>query len=157
MNITINNLFKFIFIVTLFFIKPTLSLEKGKWDFVKEDNWCYIASIPMKEEGDYTKRGDTYTIVYRINKDPETIVQINAGYNYDESKPIQLTIDEKKFELFSKGDTAWSRDEDKEIILAMKRGKDLIIKGVSSRGTVTKDTYTLIGFTAAYNKLKKDC
>ena len=157
MHILLNNLLKIAFIVTLFSSYETLSIEKGKWTFVKEDNWCYIGSIPLKEEGKYTQRGDTYLIAFRINKDPEITIQVNAGYNYDEDKPIKLAIDGTSFELFGQGDSAWSQNEDKEIIFAMKRGKNMFIEGYSKRGTLTKDTYTLIGFTAALNKLKKDC
>ena len=157
MHILLNNLLKIAFIVTLFSSYEALSIEKGKWTFTKEDNWCYIGSIPIKEEGDYTQRGDTYFIAFRINKDPEITIQVNAGYNYDESKSIKLTIDKTKFELFGQGDSAWSQNEDNEIAFAMKKGKDMFIHGTSSRGTLTKDTYTLIGFTAAFNKLKKDC
>ena len=157
MHIQLHNLFKIVIVVTLFFSIDALSIEKGKWTFIKEDNWCYVGSIPLKEEGDYTQRGDTYIIAYRINNDPEIIIQVNAGYNYDESKAIKLFIDQTNFELFGQGDSAWSRNEDKEIIYAMVKGKELLIEGVSSRGTFTRDTYTLIGFTAAYNKLKKDC
>ena len=25
----------------------SFSLEKGKWNFVKDDNWCYIGSLPI--------------------------------------------------------------------------------------------------------------
>ena len=39
----------------------------------------------------------------------------------------------------------------------MKKGNKLIVKGQSSRGTDTIDTYTLSGFTLAYNQLFKDC
>ena len=39
----------------------------------------------------------------------------------------------------------------------MKKGLELVVTGESSRGTVTNDTYTLKGFTAAYNKLIEDC
>ena len=157
MHILLNNLLKIAFIVTLFSSYETLSIEKGKWTFVKEDNWCYIGSIPLKEEGKYTQRGDTYLIAFRINKDPEITIQVNAGYNYDEDKPIKLAIDGTSFELFGQGDSAWSQNEDKEIIFAMKKGRDMFIEGHSTRGTLTKDTYTLIGFTSAFNKLKKDC
>ena len=54
----------------LFFISfHAFSIEKGKWTFTKEENWCYIGSIPLKEEGNYTQRGDVYIIVYKINKE----------------------------------------------------------------------------------------
>ena len=26
------------------------SLEKGKWTFVKDDDWCYIGSLPLKTD-----------------------------------------------------------------------------------------------------------
>ena len=39
----------------------------------------------------------------------------------------------------------------------MKKGLELKVTGESSRGTVTNDTYTLNGFTAAYNKLIEEC
>jgi hypothetical protein len=31
------------------------------------------------------------------------------------------------------------------------------VVGYSQRGTETTDTYTLIGFTSAYNSMQKDC
>ena len=85
------------------------------------------------------------------------IVQVNAGYNYNEKELIQLIIDQSNYELFSQGDTGWSANEDNEIIYAMIRGKEMIVKGISSRGTLTTDTYTLTGFTSAHNKLKNEC
>ena len=46
-------------------------LVKGKWNFVKDANYCYIGSLPKKTDIPEGKnRGDTYLIVYRINKSP---------------------------------------------------------------------------------------
>ena len=39
----------------------------------------------------------------------------------------------------------------------MKNGNKLKITGYSSRGTKTTDTYSLMGFTAAYNHISKSC
>ena len=105
------------------------------------------------------KRDATYILVYRINKSPETIVQIEAGYPYDQKKNIEINIDKSLYEFFSEEETpetAWTK-KDKEVIFAMKKGITMIVKGYSSRGTLTIDTYTLKGFTAAYNQLTKDC
>ena len=151
-----------IFFFTIFFSYNVNSVEAeiGKWKFSKEENYCLIISLPLKEEGNYdtSNRGDTYVMVYRINKSPNSVVQINAGYNYNNKKKIIMTIDNNNYELFSEGDdSAWTKNQDKEIIKAMIRGKDMIIQGTSTRGTLTTDTYTLSGFTAANNKLKKDC
>ena len=63
------------------------------------------------------------------------------------------------FDFFSTKDsseTAWAND-DKKVIYAMKKGLELTLTGVSARGTITNDTYTLKGFTNAVNLLNKDC
>ena len=73
------------------------------------------------------------------------------------NKPINVKIDQTLFEFFGKEDTAWTKDNDKTVIFAMEKGIKMIIKGYSSRGTLTTDTYTLKGFTSANNKLSKDC
>ena len=143
-----------------FFVIPRVvlaELETGKWNFVLENEYCYIGSFPITEEiPEGKKRGDTYILVYRMNKSPDAIVQINAGYPYDEKKSVEGKIDSSIYNFFSKEDSAWT-NEDKKVIYAMKKGIKLIVKGYSSRGTPTTDTYTLKGFTTAYSKLTKDC
>ena len=39
----------------------------------------------------------------------------------------------------------------------MKKGYCLIAEGNSKRGTETKDTYSLVGFTKAFKKVKDVC
>ena len=51
---------------------------------------------------------------------------------------------------------AWT-EEDNKVIFAMKKGLELKVQGESSRGTITNDTYTLNGFTAAHNRLNEEC
>ena len=48
-------------------------------------------------------------------------------------------------------------EEDKKIVSAMKRGDRMIVSGQSSRGTATKDTYSLKGFTTAYQTISAKC
>ena len=133
------------------------NIEKGKWNFVKKDNYCYIGSLPIKSDiPEGKKRGDVYILVYRINKNPEAVVQINFGYPYKVEEPVNVKIDEKNYEFYADEDSAWSNN-DKEVVYAMKKGFELIVSGISSRGTKTVDTYTLNGFTAAYNELINDC
>ena len=137
-----------------------LSLEKGKWSFVKDDDWCYIGSLPLKSDlPDTKKRGDNYILVYKIIGNDENIVQVEAGYSYNLDKNIVVKIDNTSFNFYStqdSSDTAWT-DDDKKVIYAMKKGLELILTGESARGTITNDTYTLKGFTASINKLNKDC
>ena len=151
----------FFFISFLFSANILLAdIEKGKWNYVKENDYCFIGSLPIKSDiPEGKKRGKTYVLVYRINKNPDAIVQIEAGYPYDQNKIVEVKIDKSLYKFSSEEDTpetAWT-DKDKEVIYAMKKGIELTIFGISSRGTKTIDTYTLNGFTAAYNNLINDC
>jgi len=132
-------------------------VEKGKWNFIKETDYCYIGSAPIETDLSEDKlRGLTYILVYRINKKKAAVVQIAAGYPYKKDQSVFVTIDNVQFDFYSDDDAAWSNDDDK-VIFAMKKGIKLTINGESSRGTKTKDIYTLRGFTAAYNQLINDC
>jgi len=151
--------FQLLFFV--FFVFPTsillANIEKGKWNFVKENNYCYIGSLPIKSDiPEGKKRGDVYILVYTINKNPEAVVQINFGYPYKVEEPVNVKIDEKNYAFYADGDSAWTNN-DNVVVHAMKKGIQLTVFGISSRETKTIDTYTLNGFTTAYNKLKNDC
>ena len=155
-----KNLYLILF--TIFVVLPIkgYSLEKGKWSFVKDDTWCYIGSQPLKSDlPDTKKRGENYILVYKLIGSDEKIIQIEAGYNYNLSADIVVKIDQAEYGFWTtedSSDTAWA-DNDTEVIYAMKMGLELILNGESSRGTITNDTYTLKGFTAALNKLNEDC
>ena len=155
-----KKIFTLLAVFAILIAKQSLSIEKGKWSFVKDEDWCYIGSSPIKSDLPETKkRGDNYILVYKIIGSEENIIQIEAGYKYNLDKKINVKIDNANFEFFSTKDsseTAWAND-DKKVIYAMKKGLELTLTGVSARGTITNDTYTLKGFTNAVNLLNNDC
>jgi hypothetical protein len=121
---------------------------------------CYLHAVPSKSEGKYSKRGDTYIqVTHRTSSKIRNEVSVTAGYTYNENNPPTLEIDGKKFLLFTQGDTAWAdeRNPDDRVVAAMRAGRNLIVGGTSSRGTVTVDSYSLSGFTAAHNAINKAC
>ena len=136
------------------------ALEKGSWTLIKDNDWCYIGSLPIKSDLSETKkRGEHYILVYKIIGSDENIIQVEAGYQYNLEEEIVVKIDKASFEFYSTEDsseTAWTNN-DQKVVYAMKKGLELVLSGQSSRGTITNDTYTLKGFTSAINKLNKDC
>lgn len=122
---------------------------------------CYMASTPKKDEGKYTKRGDIYVVVtHRPSDNSFDEVNFNAGYDYKRGAKVEVKIGAKTFDkIFTSGDKAWSINEktDKEIVAAMKRGSRMVVYGTSSRGTKTKDTYSLQGFSNAYRVISNKC
>jgi len=150
----------FLVVCIVFIAKQSMSLEKGKWSFVKDNDWCYIGSSPIKSDLPETKkRGENYILVYKIIGSEENIIQIEAGYKYNLDKKINVKIDNADYDFYSTEDsseTAWTND-DKKVIYAMKKGLELTLTGESARGTITNDVYTLKGFTNAVNQLNQDC
>ena len=150
----------FLVVCIVFIAKQSMSLEKGKWSFVKDNDWCYIGSSPIKSDLPETKkRGENYILVYKIIGSEENIIQIEAGYKYNLDKKINVKIDNASYDFYSTEDsseTAWTND-DKKVIYAMKKGLELTLTGESARGTITNDVYTLKGFTNAVNQLNQDC
>ena len=121
---------------------------------------CYMSSEPTKASGDYTKRGEIFAIVtHRPAEKRIGEVSIIAGYAYKKDSTVAVAIGKQKFELFTQEDGAWALDaaSDKKLIQAMRKGNRMVVKGTSTRGTVTTDTYSLKGFTKAYRAIGKAC
>lgn len=141
--------------------------EYGDWTaYYYRDNAgsvCYMASKPKKDEGKYTSRGDIYFVVtHRPHDKSYDVITINAGYTYKPASAVQIKIGAQTFgenDLFTDGGKAWAINSnvDKKIVAAMKRGSRMIVNGTSSKGTLTKDTYSLNGFTSAYKAITNKC
>ena len=155
-----KNILKFLLVLYVALSSNLNALEAGKWSFEKSDEYCYIGSLAIETDlPSDKKRGDFYVLVYKNIGNPDTVVQIEAGYSYKVPSDIIISIDKGEYKLYTTEDlptAAWT-EEDSKVIFAMKKGLELKVTGESSRGTVTNDTYTLNGFTAAYNKLIEEC
>ena len=132
------------------------------WTYNDKGNLiCYMSSTPKKDEGKYTKRGDIYTIItHRPSEKTFDEVSFVAGYTFNTKAPLTIKIGNTSFnKTFTEGDKGWmvTSSEDKNIIAAMKKGERMIVNGKSSRGTVTKDTYSLKGFSNAYKAITAKC
>ena len=68
-------------------------------------------------------------------------------------------VDGTEFELITEGEWAWpaTEGEDLKVVAAMKRGTEAVLTARSERGTQTKDTFSLLGFTAALAEAEKRC
>lgn len=124
---------------------------------------CYMVSAVKKwtasREG--VNRGDTYiTVTHRPKFDVKDEVNVVVGYPIRDGSELRVTIDGKKrYDLFTQGRGGWAYDsrDDSAIVKSMKRGASLVARATSKRGTKTTDTYSLRGFTAAYNAISRAC
>ena len=126
---------------------------------------CYISSQPKKSttEPKNVRRGAVHFLVtHNQGGRVKDEVSIYTGYTYKEGS-VTLAIDGQDFgkrgDIFTDRDSAWARDAetDRKLVQAMVRGNSMVVRGTSSRGTLTIDTYSLSGFTAARNAINKAC
>jgi len=122
------------------------------------DTLCYVASLPTSHSGNFSKRGEPYFLVTHKTSQTDEI-STASGYPYKDKSSVALTIGKKKFSLFTQKDTAWAKDaaEDKKIVQELMLGKTMKIRGTSEIGTFSEDSYSLKGFKAAYQRMKKAC
>ncbi len=144
--------------------EPRLLRSYGDWDaYVFSENGhkvCYMASRPKKEEGNYTRRGDVYALItHRPGEGTKNVFSYITGYSYKAGSDVNMNVSGKKFSLFTQDDTAWAADAegDKKIAAAIRSGSNMIVRGVSARGTKTKDSFGLKGSSAAYDRITQEC
>jgi hypothetical protein len=135
--------------------------------FVEEDpKQCWVVSAPKKtvntKDGRVVavQRGDIYMFVsFWPGGQPGGQVSFMGGYPFADGSTVELSIGDRKFQLFTDNETAWaaSADDDAQIAAALKNGAEASLTGRSERGTTTADTFSLIGFTAAYEDAQKRC
>lgn len=121
---------------------------------------CYMAAKPQKAEGNYSRRGDIVAMItHRPGEGTKDVFSYMAGYGYRDGSDVAVDIDGKKFSLFTKNDMAWAADAatDTSLSETIRRGNKMVVRGTSSRGTKTTDTFSLSGSTKAHESITKAC
>lgn len=144
---------------------PTKIGDFGKWEAYEFEEpgggkVCYMMAKPDKDEGKYSKRGEIVALItHRPAEGTKNVFSYMSGYSYKKGEDVTLTVDGKKFTLFTQNDMAWAADAaaDTALTNAIQKGSTMIVKGVSGKGTETKDTFSLKGSTKAYEAITKAC
>jgi Invasion associated locus B (IalB) protein len=130
-------------------------LYKGKSGRV-----CYLAGAPQKTEpAKFKHKPASATVTHRPEENVFNVVSFDQGYPLKEGSDASIDIDGTSFDLFTKGDAAWSRtsDLDKTIVEAMAKGKQAVVKGTPQKGSPTTQTYSLAGFAQTLALIDKAC
>ncbi len=141
---------------------------KTDWSvFVEQDPVeCWSVSAPKEtvntRDGRVVavRRGDILLFVtFRPSDEVQGEISFTGGYPFAQGSTVTLEVDGSTFELFTDGEWAWpaTSSDDAKITTSMKRGTNATLTARSSRGTVTKDTFSLLGFTAALEEAERRC
>ena len=141
---------------------------KTDWMVFADENptQCWAVSIPKKTINTKDKRvvsvkrsAIQLMVQYSPNGKNNGQVSFTGGYTFAKGSAVNLNIGDSNFEMNTDGEWAWplTPSIDTKVVAAMKRGKKAVLSARSSRGTITKDTFSLLGFTAAVEDAAKRC
>ena len=108
------------------------------------------------------RRGDILLFVtFRPGTGAAGEVSFTGGYPFAPNSTVRLDIGDTGFDLFTdpkQPEFAWTTPEqDASILAALKGGSSAVVSARSARGTQTKDTFSLSGFTAAMSEAETRC
>ena len=138
------------------------------WSVFVEDNptECWGVSAPKEtvntRDGRVVsvRRGDILLFVtFRPGRGAAGEVSFTGGYPFRNGSTVTVTVSGNDYDLYTEGEWAWPEDaqSDSELVAALRAGAEATVVGVSSRGTTTQDTFSLMGFTAAMEEAEKRC
>ncbi|WFE73476.1 invasion associated locus B family protein [Roseinatronobacter sp. S2] len=134
--------------------------------FVEEEpKECWAVSAPretLNTRGGQpveVRRGDILLFATYRGDSGTPQVSFTGGYPFAPDSTVDVTIGSDEYQLFVEGEWAWagSPEEDQRIFAAMRAGSDAVLNARSSRGTNTRDTFSLFGFTAATEEAQRQC
>jgi hypothetical protein len=141
---------------------------KTDWSVFTEDKptkECWGVSSPKESvntrdgQAVSVKRSDILLfITFRPGQAPGE-VSFTGGYPFAKDSKVEVDIGGKKFEMFSDGEWAWTSgpEEDAKLMAALKAGAEATLTARSGKGTQTKDTFSLSGFSAAMEEAANRC
>ena len=128
------------------------------------DRTCYLLAVPTGMTPKNLKRGDAFFLISnwpasKVKHEPSVV----PGYQYKDMGVVQVQIGSDKFSFAAQNQGAnggaWAQmpEDEAKVVTAMKGGAQMVVTGVSSKGVLTKDEYSLAGFSAALDKLDSTC
>ncbi len=120
---------------------------------------CHMASQPKASEGNVPGRREAFVTVAHGPGPKNGVVSIVAGYAYRKDSTVKLDVDGKEYTLFTDQDRAWTYtdQDDRTLLEAMVKGRQLIVQGTPARGATTTDTYSLSGVSKALEAIDAAC
>ena len=129
---------------------------------VTDDNGkvCFAQSLPVLQAPKSNKRDAKLFVAFRPVEKIINEVSVTGGYEFNNKNSVTATSGKNKFKFDIKQQGfAWIADTKVEakMIKKMKKGSRIMITGYNQKGSQTIDHYSLLGFTKAYNTVKKAC
>ncbi len=147
--------------------EPVLLETYSRWQAYAQGDGeareCWASTKPVRWDASRkgVNRGDIYLMVaLRPARGVVNEVVYQAGYPLNEGQPVTVEVAGQKSALpIKEGENAWPKTplDDAILVEAFRKGNQAVVQAMSTRGTSTTDTFSLIGFTKALERAADAC
>jgi invasion protein IalB len=146
--------------------EPTLVGQFGTWGaYTASPNGkkvCFALAKPSSSKTNPANRPRDPAYAFISTRPSEKVVNevsIMIGYTLKPGSESSIQVGGASYAMYTQGDGLWIKNaaEEERMVEAMRKAPDLTVKGVSSKGTETTDTFSLKGLSQALDRLSQDC
>lgn len=152
---------------------PTALGEFGSWRAYSvqgpNGKQCYALGTPQSSEprdiqpGTARRGATNIFITHRPGQNVRNEVSVIIGYAFKANSNATLEVvsaqGTRRFTMFTRDQGAWLQNaaEEAQLIEAMRRGREIRLRGTSQRDTNTTDVYSLNGISQALDRVGQEC
>jgi hypothetical protein len=146
--------------------EPTLLGQFGTWGaYTATPNGkkvCFALAKPSSSKTNPPNRPRDPAYAFVSTRPAEKVnneVSIMIGYTLKPGSESTLEVGGASYAMYTQGDGLWIKNaaEEERMVDAMRKSADVVVKGVSAKGTETTDTFSLKGLSQALDRLAQDC
>jgi hypothetical protein len=146
--------------------EPTLIGQFGTWGaYTATPNGkkvCFALAKPSSSKTNPPGRPRDPAYAFVSTRPAEKVtneVSIMIGYQLKPGSESSLEVGGARYAMYTQGDGLWIKNaaEEERMVDAMRKAPDVVVKGMSAKGTETSDTFSLKGLAQALDRLAQDC
>jgi invasion associated locus B (IalB) protein len=146
--------------------EPTLIGQFGTWGaYTATPNGkkvCFALAKPASSKTNPPNRPRDPAYAFVSTRPAEKVsneVSIMIGYTLKPGSESTLEVGGGSYAMYTQGDGLWIKNaaEEERMVEAMRKASDVVVKGVSAKGTETTDNFSMKGLSQALDKLAQDC
>lgn len=146
--------------------EPTLIGQYGTWGaYTATPNGrkvCFALAKPSSSKTNPPNRPRDPAYAFVSTRPAERVfneVSIMIGYALKPGSESSLEVGGASYAMYTQGDGLWIKNaaEEEQMVSAMRKSAEVVVKGVSAKGTETTDVFSLKGLSQALDRLAQDC
>jgi len=123
---------------------------------------CFALAKPSASETNPPNRPRNPVYMFISTRPTDKVsneVSVVIGYPFKPGTETSAQIGGTNFALYTQQDGAWIKNatEEAKMVDAMRGGDNVVVKGVSAKGTQSTDTFSLKGVAQALDRATQEC